>query len=865
MPEVDNGFVDIYLFKNVSGIPNYFDRRIFYYASLSEYLNLDEDYESEEDINFNPADGIKTMLDVATTSGGFSYLLVVNPITKAIISRWFIIEEDRLLAGQLRLSLRRDVVGESISNRNFIVDSPIYVEKGILGDEDPMIVNSEGIEFNKIKKNETLVHWLDYGLSFNYPANRAMIDKFKMGCIVGYFERGAGKANIGISYEEDTSFDSITASDIATQTGIPLQKVIDMLDGQIIPFAEGEPELVFGMDDSANFFYSKAVIILNNSLSTMNYAKLLDALSWANPVWRAQSATTADYIVALQDGMSWYNSQSDSAKRTAFDTVIGNDVAGEIYLGEDELFKLRQFEGKIIYRGGKYYTLHFESPSGTYQHNEVVISRNENTFFNNFATSLTTHKGTVTNNWDMYLNYRVTGITIRLETYTTTGGAFEYMTDISTSARTLKDAPYSMFYIPFGDDVRFYWDEDDYTDVSTLSKEVALRMATEIAIQLGDKLYDLQLLPYLPEELPMHWYAYNIGEPDERIEYGFDIGRMISDYKEEFGVDANPNGKLFNYITDTQEMKSVGVLFYAEYSNFSKTIYFDKEAENNPKIESQCNFYRLCSPNYDGVFEFNLAKNGMSIKNFLINCTYKPFNPLIRVQPYFTGLYGTTFTDGRGLICGGDFSLPIVKDQWITYQQNNKNFATMFARDIQNLDVAQRQEKFKESVALGAGIVGGAGAGAAAGAKVGGGWGALAGGAIGLGTGIAGAILEAPMGAERRAEAKDYMIDRFNMQLANIKALPQTLARNSSFTIINKLFPFLEYYSCTEEEKEALQNKITYDGMTVGRIDYINNFISSDNSGSKYFKGQLIRAEGIAEDNHYINALYEEIAKGVYI
>ena len=68
----------------------------------------------------------------------------------------------------------------------------------------------------------------------------------------------------------------------------------------------------------------------------------------------------------------------------------------------------------------------------------------------------------------------------------------------------------------------------------------------------------------------------------------------------------------------------------------------------------------------------------MSVDSFLIDCTYKPFNPLIRIQPSFKGLYGSSFMDGRGLICGGDFSLPIIKSAWVTYQQNNKNFANIF-------------------------------------------------------------------------------------------------------------------------------------------------------------------------------------------
>jgi hypothetical protein len=63
------------------------------------------------------------------------------------------------------------------------------------------------------------------------------------------------------------------------------------------------------------------------------------------------------------------------------------------------------------------------------------------------------------------------------------------------------------------------------------------------------------------------------------------------------------------------------------------------------------------------------------------------------------------------------------------------------------------------------------------------------------------------------------------MNLANIKAIPNSLTRNSAFTITNKIFPFIEYYSCSPEEKEALRNKIKYDGMTVGRIGNVSDFM----------------------------------------
>lgn len=79
------------------------------------------------------------------------------------------------------------------------------------------------------------------------------------------------------------------------------------------------------------------------------------------------------------------------------------------------------------------------------------------------------------------------------------------------------------------------------------------------------------------------------------------------------------------------------------------------------KVENQCDVYRLCSPNYASVFEFNAARNG-GIEGYNVRYTYKPYQPFINVAPKFGRLYGKDFKDNRGLILSGDFSLPIVKD-----------------------------------------------------------------------------------------------------------------------------------------------------------------------------------------------------------
>ena len=98
-------------------------------------------------------------------------------------------------------------------------------------------------------------------------------------------------------------------------------------------------------------------------------------------------------------------------------------------------------------------------------------------------------------------------------------------------------------------------------------------------------------------------------------------------------------------------------------------------------------------------------------------------------------------------------------------------------------------------------------------------------------------------------------------KLGNIKAVPDSLSKTTAYTKNNKYFPILEYYTCTEEEKKALKNKLKYNGMTVMRIGTINEFLQAEQS---YIKGRLFRLVG-DYDNHYVNELSQELYKGVYI
>lgn len=357
-----------------------------------------------------------------------------------------------------------------------------------------------------------------------------------------------------------------------------------------------------------------------------------------------------------------------------------------------------------------------------------------------------------------------------------------------------------------------------------------------IAKELGNSLYDLQILPYCPIS---NWEMAN-----ERALYS--IGKTVNvDYVE----------------LKRSDDVTCGYCSFCDVS--SKEQFLSKYTKEivDYKVENQCDVYRLCSPNYASVFEFNAARNG-GIEGYNVRYTYKPYQPFINVAPKFGRLYGKDFKDNRGLILSGDFSLPIVKDSWINYQLQNKNYLLSFDRQIENMEVQYGWQKAQAITGAVAGTLQGGFTGAAAGGMMGGVAGAVAGGVIGTGTSLAGGIMDINMQQALHNEALDFAKDNFGYQLGNIKALPNTLNKVSSIVANSKLFPFVEYYTCTDEERKAFEDKLKYNGMSIGRIGHILDFKHPDMQ--TYVKGQIIRLEG-KFDTHMVNEIANEFNKGWYI
>ena len=305
-----------------------------------------------------------------------------------------------------------------------------------------------------------------------------------------------------------------------------------------------------------------------------------------------------------------------------------------------------------------------------------------------------------------------------------------------------------------------------------------------------------------------------------------------------------------------------------------KIGYFHALLDNaeDIKISNECDLYRLVSGNYNGIFEFSIAKSD-GIDGFRVECNYKPWSPYIHVFPKLKNLYGPKFVeldDARGLICGGDFSLTQLSNAWANYQLQNKTYQEMFDRQIKNMDVnnsiAMQQAQFQAGAGMFSGAAGGAASGAIAGAKGGpyaAAAGAIIGGATGLGMGIAGGVMDVQNLAAQQAENRQYAIDMYNYNLQNIQAIPTSITKTTALTYNTRIWPFLEYYTCTDVEKQALRDKLKYNGMTVMATGKLSDYISEGEP--HFFLGQLIRIPDLAHDNHMANEIYNELLKGVFI
>ena len=186
----------------------------------------------------------------------------------------------------------------------------------------------------------------------------------------------------------------------------------------------------------------------------------------------------------------------------------------------------------------------------------------------------------------------------------------------------------------------------------------------------------------------------------------------------------------------------------------------------------------------------------------------------------------------------------------------------MFDRQIKNMDVKNDinlQGAFAQT--LFAPITGGS-MGASAGAQFSP-QAAVAGGIAGIIGGGITANIDFQNTIKMMEENRQYSIDMYNYNLQNIQAIPTSLTKTSALTYNTRVWPFIEYYTCTDTERNALKDKMKYNGMTIMKIAKLNEYSLGNGN---FYKGQLIRLpESLKVDSHMAYEIYNELNKGVYL
>lgn len=876
------------------GFNNYFNRIVKKYSSLLDYKSNSIDYLDFSGINFNPNDGVTTELILGNekqtdvdhgTSVPLDFEVFGSPDyvvcyegTNIIKSRWFVLESERTRYGQYRIALKRDVIAEHF---NQIMNAPCFVEKGCINNSgDPLLFNNEEMSFNQIKQSEILLK-----------------DDTGCGWIIGYVSQDKTRYPASNYYESTSpvatieSWESVPTSVKNLITLGTFQRPIAKATSSwgvaagrcyiqgvnwkcaSAPKYQGIGWTNVGWDGEASagwqsFRYDNPPFSGHLVLNGVGFNLSGNTV----PVAAATFAQTVRYNATLRD----YYVNNILTNGVDYSDVVQGEIEawnGRFVEKDGVVYKIKYTQGNR--RAGASWSL---SPTSTTywsafttEWNSFKTAHATEKFFTEGSNSILTSSVSIASNGTVELAWEISEDSIVLEE-TAADAGYTIKTYIPANRLQACDTPMDIFAIPYSDEFTVYTDADpetgdpDPTSAFKMSKQVALQAAISLA-QAGSNVYDIQILPYFPE-------VSKKGASDSDLYRGLIYNNQWLVPYTSFVED-----KDFNYFYNENNTK-IGIIFWSRTSVFSTDINAQLTLDStNPltlKVSNECDVYRITSPNYSGSFEFSLAKSGGRIDKFNADCTYKPYNPYIHVTPYLAGLYGENFNiidDARGLICGGDFSITKIVDQWQQYELQNKNYQAIFDRQIQNMDVnnqiAKEQLDWKVFAGYFGGGIGGAAGGAMAGAKLGGGYGAIAGAVGGAYMGTVGSIIGGEMDKEwlarQQAETKDYTMDMYGYQLGNIQALPYALSKTSAQTNNNKIFPFVEYFSATDIEKEALRNKIGYNGMTIMKIGTLNNYATSDYFETVYLKGQLIRLDNLNDDFHVADAIYKEVQKGFFI
>lgn len=787
-------------------------------------------------------DGISTVCTYNVTPWNHEvtpdYLVVCNNENGvlSINSRWFVIDSEYTRQGQFKATLYRDTLAEC---KSAVLGSPCYIEKGWMNPktaQNTLIFSPENVTLSQIK---TKVKYL--------------YDETKTPWVVGYFdkkiyERGQTEGQTADQIFTISTDETVDAT-YATWSDLPISRYIQYSES---------PEIVnvsnVRLSNLTTHFIESRLGQNLNYADSVGYPGMYQSVIQKGT--HSQSLIYFAGVSAAGRSEFWNRFASRTTLKKAFCADLNDHVRYEYIVDDEHIYSdvmaryLKQQAGKKLKVGNKYFQLRLVEQTLPYG---IALDRILD------AQIVGTIDDILESVWSTSpersnINLTLTGSTTPYEVNGEFTLIYLVAEQYEATQKTVKipvasneiHAPYKMFALPWN---ALNIDESNAEEL-TMSGELGRQIQAGLSEQLGGTsntfLYDMQLLPYCPVR-----HLINDGGNID-----LSLGTPDIDFSE---------------ISHTEEgqKKVDGYIFFPASENGSFTIeYGESDAViSDYKMQSIADMHRINSPNYGASFDFNAAKNeGIPYLN--VRYTYKPFNPLVMVFPRWGGVYGNIpdpEKESRGLVCRGDFSLPVVSNAWINYQTQNKYYQDVFNREIENIELNQNAQRLGQVVGAITGTASAISTGALGGGNIAGGAGAIAGGAVSGLLSAAGGVADIAIGDKLRKEQLDYKADMYGFNLATIQARPNTLSNIGVQDINNTLVPTLEYYTCSSAERQALRDKLRFNGMSISAIGILSDYIDPDREEPQYIKGRLIRLEGVNEDYHFAQTIIEELQKGVFV
>lgn len=797
---------------------NYYNRIIKRYDTIADY---GEAMATQTQCNFVHGDGVNSSFTLnkgTTLLDTPDYCVVLDYNNK--ISRWFVINSFKSRNGQDVLTLRRDLIADFYSD--VINYSPCLIRKGYVPQTNPLIFQDEGVQYNKIKKSETLI---------KDNSNCSYIIGFisKNAQAVGQVDGTVSSANYDIHYDSLADFPykdyvegagnnhTSNAKHLILDLNYAIRfcyKCIDLLGAEYATAemtmnAEGASKLygytnTYASDHYVNYYLSYGYPVTNSNLRIKNIDDTYDH--------------STEGIIKI------YNAFLSKSYNLS-DITIKNPSVGLFNLEETTYQSLKSYDGMRIELNNVVYDvkLEYEDLVTESKTPTNAIINNINRLIKPSTNDLVNIDKEVSSNTNKELSVSDVFILGRTAKYylTFTQAQDTIKSELKApNLRThLEDSPYDMFMLINESGISYGVNGVTYTSNHTVN----MNMAQAIGEASGSKaLYDIQIVPFNP--IP---------------------GSILADGSLDFT----------NY--DVVEIKNSSEVVIGHYVMCPKSaLTFTLEKDDlkfNPtdyKKSHNLELYRLCSPNQETVFDFSPAMNG-GIETWEITFNYKPFASYIKVQPTWGWLLGLSsynnLTDFRGLVYNSSLTVSQLDDAYASYVANNKNFQQLFDNQINTLTKTQDiQMKALEET-----------------------WGlrSYTGMPVSSILRTIGGSKDIEMQRELNNVALEKMRTDFNYQMDNIKSMPHTIKKLTSITEDTRIFPYIEYYTCSETEEQAFANKIKYTGMTIMATGKIYEYCKPNEE--TFIQASLIRLilreSEESADNHIAIEIASELDKGIYI